>query len=76
MKIRFLLTTIKPTSSGGQYRHIHFVGEYDPAEWKSEQHMRRNFREKSKRMYPEAWNDPTREISCVEVIDADDRKHA
>ena len=68
MNIRFLLTTLKPTGSGGQYHHIHFVGEYNPANWKSEQHMRRSFRDKAKRKWPEAWNDPTREIRREEVL--------
>lgn len=68
MNIRFLLTTLRPTGSGGQYRHIHFVGEYNPTQWKSEQHMRRSFRDKAKRQWPEAWNDPTREIRREEVL--------
>lgn len=68
MNIRFLLTTLKPTGHGGLYRHIHFVAEYNPAHWKSEQHMRRSFRDKAKRKWPEAWNDPTREIRRQEVL--------
>lgn len=68
MNVRFLLTTLKPTGSGGEYRHIHFVGEYNPADWKSEQHMRRSFRDKAKRKSPQAWNDPTRKICRQEVV--------
>lgn len=68
MKIRFLLATRRPTASGGQYQHIHFVGEYDPTQWKSEKHMIRSFRNKAKRHLPEVWNDPSREIRREEIL--------
>ena len=69
-RIRFLLTVAKPTGSvtGSTYRFICRVGEFDPAEWKSEAHMRRYFRDLCRRHNSEAYADKTKRIEREEAL--------